>query len=361
MQSVFNRTQAVILASVVLMFVLGLMAPIAVHAQPVPDPLKPNPIPANLPQYNAGVDKSIEQYLCTPTGQGTDLADCIKKLQTFGITAGAVVLVFMVVIAGYIYITTGEAGKGKAKGIVLSSVTGMAILLGSYALLNFINPELLKIKPIQPPIFSALKLPTCEAIGFGAKCIASDGSVFNPGGSVVGGTGNMKQWVSQINANASGIDPCALYALVELESGGNHLIVSNGPPGRVDPNHSDKKFYGLPFTRAAKGSSLRGHGIGLGQIYIYGPPPNGSDGDRWAEANYPSRPGAGFGFSKALTITDLIDPNTNLKAAAHHFKQKLGGSNDYAAGYAKYHGAATINGINVKEIYQSKYIKCKQG
>ena len=108
-----------------------------VNAQPaiVKDPLTTDQsAERELPKYNAGVDQSIADYLCVPTGKGTDLYDCIGKLYRFGIAAGAISLVFFIVIAGYFYITGGEQGKGKGKGVLMNAATGMGILLFSYVL-----------------------------------------------------------------------------------------------------------------------------------------------------------------------------------------------------------------------------------
>lgn len=136
-----------------------------------------------LPTYNADVDKTIGEYLCTPTGSGSDLVDCVNKMYRFGIAAGAILLVLFLVIAGYLYITGSEAGKGKAKLIIMNTVVGMGLLLGSYVILYFINPSLVAFKPIQPPIFKAGDLPSCQEVGFGEACVGVDGGV-----SVGGGT-----------------------------------------------------------------------------------------------------------------------------------------------------------------------------
>jgi len=135
-----------------------------------------------------GVEGSISQYLCTPTegsDNGKDLEMCINKIYRFGIAFGAIALVFFVVFAGYLYITGGEQGKGRAKGIINNALVGMALLLGSYVILYFINPSLTVIKPIQPPIFSAPDLPTCDAVGFGEKCViaGSGGGGISTGGN----------------------------------------------------------------------------------------------------------------------------------------------------------------------------------
>ncbi len=133
--------------------------------------------PTELPVYNAGVDRSIQDYLCTPSSpaDGQDLQRCVNRLYRFGISAGALVVVFLIIYAGYIYITSDEAGKTKAKGYLKNSLTGMAIMLGSFVLLNFINPSLVAFKPIQPPIFSAAALPTCEELGFADNCLVASG------------------------------------------------------------------------------------------------------------------------------------------------------------------------------------------
>lgn len=147
------------------------------------------PAPVNVPSYiGHGVDSSISNYLCTPTDSGTALYGCISKLYRFGIAFGAVALVFFLVFAGYMYIVGGETGKERGKSIFLSALTGMAIILSSYVLLGFINPELTKIKPIQPPIFYANNLPSCADVGFGATCVLPDGQVSTSGGGTGGGS-----------------------------------------------------------------------------------------------------------------------------------------------------------------------------
>ncbi len=125
-----------------------------------------------LPVYS-GVDSSIEQYLCTPSKnpQGQDLANCINKLYRFGIAFGAIALVFFLVFAGYLYITGGESGKTKGKSMMINALVGMTILLTSYLLLGFINPDLTRFKPINPPVFVDPGIPDdCTAFGLGADC-----------------------------------------------------------------------------------------------------------------------------------------------------------------------------------------------
>ena len=161
--------------------------------------------PSELPVYNAGVDKSIQDYLCAPSvsSDGHDLERCINRLYRFGITAGALVLVFFVVFAGYLYITGGEGGKTKAKVYVQSSLTGMAVLLGSYLLLYFINPTLVQFKPIQPPIFKAADLPSCADVGFGEKCLVGTGDGTGGGGISTGGSGECVVPIADSSTNGT--------------------------------------------------------------------------------------------------------------------------------------------------------------
>ena len=131
----------------------------------------------SLPQYK-NVEGSLSTYLCTPQNDGNDLPRCINRLYRFGVVVGALMLVFFVVWAGYLYITGGETGKMKGKGMIVNCLVGMGLLLGSYALLRFINPDLVAFRAIQPPIFTASDLPSCEDIGYGGeKCLTDGGTV----------------------------------------------------------------------------------------------------------------------------------------------------------------------------------------
>lgn len=141
----------------------------------------------NVTEYK-GVQDSLTNFLCTPNEGAPDshaLEKCINKMYRFGISFGAIALVFFVVFAGYLYITGGESGKEKGKGILKNALLGMGLLLGSYVILSFINPNLVIIKPIQPPIFDAADLPECDDIGFEDTCVLPGGGVLQGGG--VGG------------------------------------------------------------------------------------------------------------------------------------------------------------------------------
>ena len=104
----------------------------------------------------SGVESSISTYLCTPSqngnGGGQDIYNCINKLYRFAIVVAGIVGMFMIMIAGYMYMSAGGNGEAvtKAKGWITSSIAAMVILLLGYVFLQALNPQLVEFKSIQP-------------------------------------------------------------------------------------------------------------------------------------------------------------------------------------------------------------------
>jgi hypothetical protein len=122
-----------------------------------------------------GVEGSIERLLCTPSDQGDhDLSNCINKLYRFAVAIGAFAAVFFLVLAGYFYIVGGQTAKEKGKHMLVSTLVGLVILLGSWLILNQINPNLTAFRTIQPPALSGVpELPQCIGVGLIKDCIIS--------------------------------------------------------------------------------------------------------------------------------------------------------------------------------------------
>ncbi|MBL8030668.1 MAG: hypothetical protein JNN11_05475, partial [Candidatus Doudnabacteria bacterium] len=123
----------------------------------------------------AGVGDQIKQFLCAPTpaantqtttnssgtveyaGQNNqasgDLYNCINRMYRFAIVIAAVVGVFFIVIAGYLYMGAGgnQESVDKAKDILTTTITSVVILFAGYILLKAINPDLIQFRSIQPP------------------------------------------------------------------------------------------------------------------------------------------------------------------------------------------------------------------
>lgn len=159
------------LAVLILAYILCvyLVVPLYAYAQHITPPATSTQ--EKLPQYGQGVDASIQDYLCTPQGDGHDLERCVNRLYRGVISVGAIIVVFFIVLAGYMYITGGESGKTKGKAMLFNAIIGLVIILTSYMLLYFINPSLVVIKSIQPPIFTVGDLPECDDVGLGKDCI----------------------------------------------------------------------------------------------------------------------------------------------------------------------------------------------
>ncbi|MES2060079.1 MAG: hypothetical protein V4438_03550 [Patescibacteria group bacterium] len=77
----------------------------------------------------------------------TDLSTYLGSLYKFGVAAAAGLAVIMVIWGGIEYITA-VAGEGKSGGKerITSAILGLLLALGSYIILNTINPDLLSLK-----------------------------------------------------------------------------------------------------------------------------------------------------------------------------------------------------------------------
>ncbi len=136
----------------------------------------------------AGVGTEIKKYLCAPSDPDPkqtnyfgsqveysannnkasgDLYNCINRLYRFAIVTAAVVGVFFIVIAGYLYIGAGgnQESIDKAKSILASTVTSLVILFAGYILLKTLNPDLVVFRPIQPPsvVLEAAEPPEAQS------------------------------------------------------------------------------------------------------------------------------------------------------------------------------------------------------
>lgn len=88
--------------------------------------------------------------ICTPVSSVT-LANTVAGMYKFiaGIAGIAAVIVMMA--GGYVWLFAGgNASKvTEAKSLITSAVLGLFLVLGSYMILNLINPELIKLKSLD--------------------------------------------------------------------------------------------------------------------------------------------------------------------------------------------------------------------
>jgi len=85
----------------------------------------------------------------------TTLAEMVKYFYEWGVTIGGLVAFLALVMAGFQYMTSaGDPSKMKeATERIKSAILGLVLLLGSYLVLNLINPELttLRMPSLETP------------------------------------------------------------------------------------------------------------------------------------------------------------------------------------------------------------------
>ncbi len=89
----------------------------------------------------------------------TSLVTLVGELFNVFLVIAGVAAFIMIVVGGFRYLTSmGDPSKmGDAKNQIFSALLGLALLLGSYLILNTINPELVALK--EPDLEKMTKLP----------------------------------------------------------------------------------------------------------------------------------------------------------------------------------------------------------
>ncbi|MFA5854592.1 MAG: pilin [Patescibacteria group bacterium] len=97
-----------------------------------------------------------------------DLANYIGVIYQFMISIIGLVAAVMMIIGGFQYLTSaGDSGKiGAARKRIVDALIGLVLAFSAYLLLNTINPDLLRFKPIGTQLAQVktetLALPWCE-------------------------------------------------------------------------------------------------------------------------------------------------------------------------------------------------------
>jgi len=118
----------------------------------------PSRVQTDQTKLGTGVGQSLQDggyqnYAASNNANSGDLYRCINQLYKFAIILSAVIGVFFLVIAGYIYMSAegNQESVDKAKNILVTTITSFVILMAGYLLLKAINPDLIQFKSIQPP------------------------------------------------------------------------------------------------------------------------------------------------------------------------------------------------------------------
>lgn len=80
-----------------------------------------------------------------------DFPAYLMSIYRFGLWAIGVSAMFMIMLGGYMYLTSAgnNSQTGKAKEVITDAIAGLVLALVSYVLLWTINPDLVKFKPIS--------------------------------------------------------------------------------------------------------------------------------------------------------------------------------------------------------------------
>ncbi|MFA6159888.1 MAG: hypothetical protein WC678_02240 [Parcubacteria group bacterium] len=169
-----------------------------------------NLIPVFCLAATATTGKYIPMEEIPGFGRPADFPAYLMAIYKFGLWAIGTSAMFMIMIGGYMYLTSAgnNSQTGKAKGIITDAIAGIILALVSYVLLWTINPELVQFKPlvgIAPTSTSGTTTSTVKAT-MPANCNSSEW-----------------QTLFQQVSSSTGIDKCILQALVAKESSCNQV------------------------------------------------------------------------------------------------------------------------------------------
>jgi hypothetical protein len=116
----------------------------------------------NWPKSPLGTDL-VASCSTTQATTSCDFVTLTKYFYEWGIALGGLATFVALVIAGFQYLTSmGEPARlAEARGKIRSAIFGLILLLGSWIILNTINPQLLSFNPITYRQDSLKISPSC--------------------------------------------------------------------------------------------------------------------------------------------------------------------------------------------------------
>lgn len=121
-----------------------------------------------IPVAGSGLDKTstVVGSFDTTTGKmnSTLLARYIKAFYDYSMAIGGILAAIVLMGGGVLWLTSaGNDSKiTQAKELIIGSITGLGILLGSWVLLNTINPDLLKMQTISTQVLEKNDFTCCQ-------------------------------------------------------------------------------------------------------------------------------------------------------------------------------------------------------
>ena len=201
-----------------------------------------------------------------------DFVAYILSIYKFGIWAIGIAALLMIMIGGFMYITSAgnNASMEKAKGIITDAVIGILMALTAWLLLYIINPELVKIKTVSlSGVSSTTNQADCEQWCYDAKgdsdwtkkCIAGCGNGTGAAVSKASCSNLNSSLNSELSnaSNATGVPIALLAAFMQRECSPamsnpnacntNNLYGAGGSMQFIDSTWASTNCSGSKFNR----------------------------------------------------------------------------------------------------------------
>ncbi|MCX6755831.1 MAG: pilin [Candidatus Nomurabacteria bacterium] len=271
-------------------------------------------------------------------GENTSIGDYLNKLFSIAIGLCGALAVIMMIINAVTYMGTDSVfGKTEAKSKIWTSIGGLLLALGAYAILNTINPALINGGNIPIPTAEIILRPTIDVPTETFKEITGEEvlgtqkykDLYSDVATTVFNGKNNKRYSPPTDLN---VLMCVTKVILKHESNGNPLAIgydsdtaSVDVKSRKDFIASGKRYSGTTFTTdssSIKNKQLKNddkkittaddlgldprfsHGIGLAQITCQ--PVNGG-----TQTECPITDGA---TGKKITPKALLSPAKNIMA-----------------------------------------------
>jgi len=151
----------------VIFFCLQIASTIFIALSSQPAQAEENPVPLNFtPQITIPLDGLNQNSI--PVGKyrpdtgvmSSDLlAKYVKGFYTYGLSIAGILAAVVLRAGGILWLTSAgnDSRISQAKELIIGSVTGMIILFCSWILLNTINPDLIKLQPIDMKVVKKIE------------------------------------------------------------------------------------------------------------------------------------------------------------------------------------------------------------
>lgn len=173
-----------------------------------------------------------------PTGLGlgdcppaTDIPGYLNNLYKFAVGIAGLLALGMIVAGGVYYtISAGSGDKQKeAKSMITSALLGVALLMGTYLILNTINPQITKLGELASNVDSAPSLPTSTPAEVNVQSDCGDFAQIQASGQGFGSSGANCATRKRLVTNEVTLADQAYYdTTIFLGLGANDIKIKSG-------------------------------------------------------------------------------------------------------------------------------------